>query len=87
MSNHSNTEEIGKKSSWENVEGVVSEFARLTQEAVNKQIGRFIAPLTRQIEELIRLVRGTANPQHPNFYHRTELDATSGTDLVEFEPC
>ena len=56
MSNHGSTEEIAKRSSSENVEGEVSEFQTLTQEIINEQIIGFIAPPTRQLEELTRLV-------------------------------
>ena len=43
-------------SSSENVEREVSEFQTLTQEAVGKQIRVFVASLTRQLDELTRLV-------------------------------
>ena len=46
MSNHGSTEEIANRSSSENPEGEVPDFQTLTQEAVNEQIRRFIAPLT-----------------------------------------
>ena len=45
-------------SSSENVEGEVSEFQTLTPEAVGKQIRVFVASLTRQLDELTRLVQG-----------------------------
>ena len=44
-------------SSSENVEREVSEFQTLTQEAVGKQIRVFVASVTRQLDELTRLVQ------------------------------
>ena len=84
MSNHGSTEEIANRSSSENVEGEeVSELQSLTQETVNEQIRGFIAPLTRQLEELTRLVQGMATSRHPNPYARTELGTTSGTAMPQ----
>ena len=48
------------------VEGEVSEFQTLTQEAVGKQIRVFVASLTRQLDELTRLVQGMTTSRHPN---------------------
>ena len=53
--NGSREEKVTRKLS-ENVEGELSEFQTLTQEAVNEQIKGFVAPLTCQLEELTRLV-------------------------------
>ena len=83
MSNHGSTEEIGDRSSSENVEGEVPEFQTLTQEAVNEQIRGFIAPLTRQLEELTWLVQGMTTSRHANFNPRTELGATSGSAMLQ----
>ena len=83
MSNHGSTEEIAKRSSSENVEREVSELQTLTQETVNEQIRGFIAPLVRQLEELIRLLRGMATSWHPNPYAKTELGTTSGTGMPQ----
>ena len=63
----------------ENAEGVVSEIQAMTQEAVNEHIIWFIAPLTRQLEKLTRLVQGMATTQRPNYYPRIEFGTTSGT--------
>ena len=79
MSDHGSKEENETRISSENVEREVSEIQTLTQEAVNGQIRRFIAPLTRQLEELTRLVQGMTTTQHPNHYPRTEFGTTSGT--------
>ena len=79
MSNQSSREEIGNRRSLENVEREVPEFQTLTQEAVSEQIRGFIAPLTRQLEELTRLVQGMTTSWHPNFQPRTEHGTTSGT--------
>ena len=83
LSNHGITEKIDNRSSSENVEGEVPEFQTLTQEPVNEQIRGFIAPLTRQLEELTRLVQGMTTSQHPNSYPRTELGTTSGTAMPQ----
>ena len=55
----------------------------LTQEAVNEQIRGFIAPLTRQLEELIRLVQKMSTSGRPNSYPETELGAVSGTAMPQ----
>ena len=81
MSHHGNSEEIAHKSSSENVDGEIPEIQTLTQEAVNEQIRRFIAPLTRQLEELTRLVQGMTTSCYPNPYPRTELGTISGTAM------
>ena len=57
----------------------VSEIQILTQEAVNQQIKRFISALTRQLEELTRLVQGMVTTTHPSHYPKTDFDTTSGT--------
>ena len=51
MSLHGSTEEIANRNSLENVKGEIPEIQTLTQEAVNEQIGGFIALLNRQLEE------------------------------------
>ena len=65
MSNHGSTEELANRTSSENVEGEVPGFQTLTQKAFNEQIRGFIAPLTRQVEGLARLVQGMTTPRHP----------------------
>ena len=85
MSNHGSTEEIANGSSSENVEGGVSEFQTLIQEAVNEQIRGFIAPLTRQLEKLTRLVQGMITSWHPNSRSKTELATSSGTAVPQFD--
>ena len=83
MSKHGSTEEIANGSLSEIVEREISEFQTLTQEAVIQQNRAFIAPLTRQLEELTRLVQGMTTSRHPNFYPRTELGITSGTAMPQ----
>ena len=83
LSNHSDTEEIDNRCSSENVEGEVPEFQMLTQETLIEQIRGFIAPLTRQLEELTRLVQGSTTSRHPNSYPRIELGTTSGTAMPQ----
>ena len=50
----------------ENVEGEGPEIHTLTQEVVNEQIKGFIVPLTRQLEDLTRLVQGMVTQPHPS---------------------
>ena len=83
MSNHGSTEEIDNGVSSKNVEGEIPEFQTLSQEALNEQIRGFIAPLTRQLEELTRLVQGMITSKHPISYPRTELCTTSGTAMLQ----
>ena len=83
MSNHDSTEEMANRSSPENVKGEVPESQTLTQETVNEQIRRFIAPLTRQLEELTRLVQGMTTSGHPNFYPRTDIVTSSGRAIPQ----
>ena len=63
----------------EYVEGEVSKFQTLTQEAVSEQIRRIIAPLISQLQALTRLVQEMVTTQHPDHYHRTDYCTTSGT--------
>ena len=83
MSHLGSTEEIANRNSSENVVGENPEMQTLTQEAVNEQIRGFIAPLTRQLEELTRLVQEMPTSRHPNSYPRTELGTTSGTAMPQ----
>ena len=83
MSNHGSTEEIANRSSSEIVEGEIPEIQTLTQEAVNEQIRGFIAPLTRQLEELTRLVQGMTTSRHPNSYPKTDLGTTAATAMPQ----
>ena len=62
----------------ENVEREVYKIQTMTQEVVNEQIKRFIAPLTRQVEKLTRLVQGMVTTPHPSHYPRTDCGTTSG---------
>ena len=73
MSDHGSTEENITGNPSQNVEGEVSEIQTLPQEPVNEQIRGFIAPLTRQLEELTRLVQGIVTTQHPDHYPRTDF--------------
>ena len=83
VSNHGTTEEISNRSSLENVKGEIPEIQTLTQEAVNEQIRGFIDPLTRQLEELTRMVQEMTTSRHPNSYTRTELGTISGTAMPQ----
>ena len=83
MNDHGSTEENTAGILSKNVEGEVSEIQTLTQKAVNKKIRGFIAPLTRQLKELTRLVQGMTNTRHPNHYPRTEFGTTSSTAMPQ----
>ena len=78
MSENGSIEENVTGNSLENV-GEVSEIQTLTQEAVSEQIKGVIAPLTRQLEELTRLVQGMVTTSHPSHYPRTAFGTTYGT--------
>ena len=47
-----------------------SEAGILTQEEVNDQIRSYIDPLTKQLEDLIRLIQGMSRAKQPNNYPR-----------------
>ena len=79
MSENGSIEENVTGNSSENFEREVSEIHTLTQEAVNKQIKECVAPLTRQLEDLTRLVQELATTRHPSHYPRTDFGTTSGT--------
>ena len=53
--------------------------SNIDPEAVNEQIRGFIAPLSRQLEELIGLVQGVVTTQHLDHYPRADFGTTSGT--------
>ena len=55
----------------------------LTQEAIDEQMRGFIAPLTRQLEDLTRPVQEMSTKRHPNSYPRTELGAIPGTAMPQ----
>ena len=86
MSDHGSTEEKTTGFSSEIVKGEVSEFQTMTQEASNEQIRGFFAPLTRQLEEMTRLVQEMTTTRHPNYYSRTEFGTTSGTSTSVRQP-
>ena len=83
MSNHGSTEELANRSLSENVEGEFPEFQMLTHESANEQNRGSIAPSTRQVVELTRLVRGMTTPRHPKSCPRTELGTTSGAAMPQ----
>ena len=51
------------------------EIRTLTQEQLKEQIKTFFAPITRQLEDLIRLVQGLSVASHPSHYPRADTDA------------
>ena len=69
MSDNGSIEETITANSSEIVEGELYEIQILTQEAVNEQIRIFIAPPTRQLEELSRLVQRLVTTLHQDHYH------------------
>ena len=83
MSIHGSMEKLANRSSSADVEREVPESQMLKQEAVNEQIRGFVAPLTRQLEELTRLLQGMTTSRHPNSYPRTQLGTTSGTAMPQ----
>ena len=83
INHHRSTEEIANRSSSKSVEGENPEIQTLTQKGINEQIRGFIAPLTRQLEELSRLVQGMSTSRHPNSCPRTKLGTTSSTAMPQ----
>ena len=83
ISHHGSTGEIADRNSSEIVVGENPELQTLTREAVDEQIREFIASLTRQLEELTRLVQEKSTTKHPNSYPKAELGATSGTTMPQ----
>ena len=81
MSQHSSTEEVANKNSLKNIVGENREMQTLTQEALDEQIRGFVAPLTRQVEELNRLVQEMSTSREPKSNPRTELRTTFGTAM------
>ena len=53
-----------------------SEMRALTQEEIDEQIKSFIAPLTRQLEDLTRLVSGMTIASHLDYYERAGTSAS-----------
>ena len=62
----------------ENIGEDLPEDRLLTHEAVNEQMKKFIVPLTRQLKELTRLVRGMVTTPLPSNYPRAKYSAISG---------
>ena len=79
MSESGNLEDNRAANSLENTEGEVPEIRTLNQEAVNEQIKGFIAPPTRQLEELTPLIQGMVTTPHPSHYPKTDYSTNSGT--------
>ena len=78
MSENGSIEYNSAGNSSENTEGEFPEIRTLTQEAVNEQIKGFIAPLTCQLEELIRLVLGMVTTPHPSHNPRFDYNTIPG---------
>ena len=79
MSENGSTQENVTGTSSENVEGEISKIQTFKQEAVNEQIKRLIAPLTREIGELTRLTQRVVTKLHPSHYPRTDFGTSSIT--------
>ena len=79
MSDRGSIEENVTGSSTENIEGEVSEIQTLTQEAINEQVKWLIAPLSRQLKVLTRLLQGMMTTQQPEHYPKAVIGTTSGT--------
>ena len=84
MSKNSSVEEKRAGNTSESVEEEVLESHILTQQTVNEQIKGFIAPLTRQLGELTRLVHGMVPTLHPSRYPRT--DYSTNSDTTAYQP-
>ena len=83
MSHHGSSDKTAIRSSTENADREISDVQTLIQKAVNEQVRQFFAPLTRQIEELTRLVQGMITFGHLNSYIRAEFGTTSGTAMPQ----
>ena len=81
MSENDSVDENITVNSSENVEGEVSKINTLTQKAVNGHIKGYIAPLTRQLAELTRLLQGMITILHPSHYPGAEFRTTSDTAM------
>ena len=79
MSENSIVEENQTNTSSENIEEEIPEVHTLIQKAVKEQIKKFIAPLTRQLEEMTRLVQGMVATVYPSPYSKSDYSTTSGT--------
>ena len=76
----------------ENIAGILLEVVEespdiqtLTQEVVNKQIKGFIAPLTRQLEDLTRLVQKMMTIPNPRHYLSTDCGTSIRTTAYQFD--
>ena len=76
MSENGSIEESRAGNSSENAEEEIPKIHTLSREAVSEQIKGFVAPLTRQLEELTRLVQGMVTTPH---CPRTDYSTISGT--------
>ena len=56
----------------------------LSQEDVNKQIQSYIAPLTKQLEDLTQLLQGLTSIQEPNFYQKAGTSANFS--IADYQP-
>ena len=79
LSENGSVEENRAGNSSQNVVEENPEILTLTQEAFNRTIEGFIAPKTRQLEELTGLVWGMVTTPHPSHYPRTDYSAIFGT--------
>ena len=76
MSEGGSSECSSAMNSHENNEKVGPEIRVLTQKEVDAGIKSFIAPLTRQQEDLTRLVQGVATASHPTYFLRADTNAS-----------
>ena len=85
MSENGDVEENRSSTSSEKVEEEIPEIHTFTQEAVKEQIKGFISPLTRQVEEMIKLVQGMVTTLYLSPYSRADYITTSGTVTYLFD--
>ena len=79
MSENGNVKEIRTSTSSENVEEKIPAIQKLTQEAINEEHKKFLAPLTNQLEKMIWLARGMVTTPHRSHYPETDYSIFSGT--------
>ena len=83
VSENGSTEDNRAGNSLENIEEEIPEIGTLTQEAVNEQIKGFITPLTRQLEEMTRLVQGMVKKPHQSHYPWTDYSTIFGAVIYQ----
>ena len=76
MSKNSSSEGSLAVNSHDSSENEGAEIRASTQKKVNEQIKSFFAPLTRQLEDLTRLIQGITTGWHPNYHPRADTNVS-----------